>query len=142
MAGSNALQQPDESLVNELRSTLCLAIYLLDMMQRKAQDDAAQEAASLERLARSAIAQMKADRFVNRVLRMHPPLVQAFAERLLDPMNVHRQPHNVLADLGHDMPRMTAHRFAKRFRDTAAKIANQGPADAADEPKHGIEGVR
>lgn len=128
MPDSNSLRKPDEPLVNELRKILCRAMYLLDAIQKKAEDDAV----SLAQITRQTIARMKSEGFVNRILRMDPDVVQAFSERLLDPAHNYRPPHIILKDdLDTDASRMTSYRFCRRLRETAARIIEQEPYSQA-----------
>lgn len=132
MPDSNPLRQPDEQLLNELQSKLCDALVLLDHLKRKVQADASEEWAGRDRLARLAIARMQAERVNSRVLRMDRELVQAFGRLLLDPKNSYRQAADILREeLGQKVPRMTAHRFATRFRDTAESLDKIGSADGS-----------
>jgi hypothetical protein len=131
MAGMNALQQPDEQLLNDIQSKLCDALVLLDQLKRKVQADASEESAGRDRLARLAIARMQARRINSLILRLDADVLHAFCRLLLDPQHQFRQPNDLLREeLGQDVARTTAYRFVDQFREAVAELTQAGDSGA------------
>ena len=124
----------EDQLKIELRLALCRALYLLDTLDLKASESQSEDETIGDRIARQAITRMMGEGFTSVVFRFPPSVVLAFGKLLLDPLNKGVQPHQLLQDeLDQTASRMTAYRFACRFREVANQIIETMPDSEASE---------